>query len=67
MKDLKDFHDNLDRMNAAQSKVNIQNDIDNFAIEFYYWMLLNNTEDNADKFCNYSDKDMLNKFKEQRR
>lgn len=37
MTDLKDFHDNLDRMNAAQSKVNMQNDIDNFAIEFLLW------------------------------
>lgn len=37
MTDLKDFHDNLERMNAVKSKVNMQNDIDNFAIEFLLW------------------------------
>ena len=37
MTNLKDFHENLERMNNAQSKINIQNNIDNFAIQFAEW------------------------------
>lgn len=32
MRDLKDFHNNL------EAKINIQNNIDNFAIEFAEWI-----------------------------
>jgi hypothetical protein len=32
-------------------------------IEFYKWMKENDTEENAEKYFHYSDKDMLNEFK----
>lgn len=31
-------------------------------IEFYRWMLKNDTSENAERFCNYSDEDMLYEF-----
>ena len=66
MKDLKDFHDNLDRMNAAQSKINIQNNIDNFAIQFAEWYhCANNNEYHM--YPGKSIKEQLQIFKEQRR
>lgn len=43
MTDLKDFHDNLDRMNAAQNKVNMQKEKDDYAIEFAYWLIKRQT------------------------
>lgn len=63
MTDLKDFHENLERMNAAQSKVNMQNDIDNFAIAFGFWLFyeIDVTDINKDL------KELLQIFKEQRR
>jgi hypothetical protein len=59
MTDLKDFHDNLERMNNAQSNINIQNNIDNFAIEFANWLLDINEE--------YRLRNLLKIFKEQRK
>lgn len=32
------------------------------SIKFYKWMLENDTQDNADEWCNYSDEDMFNYF-----
>lgn len=43
MTDLKDFHDNLDRMNAAQSKANMQKEKDDYAIEFADWLIKRQT------------------------
>lgn len=76
MTDLKDFHDNLERMNAAQSKINIQNNIDNFAMEFAEWISdYNYLELKGWYFNTYeiemsifkSTKELLQIFKEQRR
>jgi hypothetical protein len=39
---------------------------DDYAIEFYRWMRVNDTQENADKYFHYTDKDMLNAFKEQK-
>jgi hypothetical protein len=76
MTDLKDFHDNLDRMNAAQSKINIQNNIDNFAIQFAEWIsnykycffkgwYLNTYDVEMNNFR--TTKELLQIFKEQRK
>jgi hypothetical protein len=76
MTDLKDFHENLERMNAAQSKVNMQNNIDNFAIEFAEWIsdykflnfkgwYRNSYDIEMDKFK--STMELLQIFKEQRK
>ena len=35
------------------------------AIKFYNWMRENDTQDNADRYCGFSDEDMFNVFKEQ--
>lgn len=75
MTDLKDFHDNLDRMNAVQSKINIQTNIDNFAIEFAEWlsMFTQEFEDgdlrywNKDRWEIKTTKELLQIFKEQRK
>ena len=34
-----------------------------FAIDFYQWMRINDTKENADKYFHFTDKDMLNEFK----
>jgi hypothetical protein len=39
---------------------------DDHAIEFYHWMLNNDTQDNAEKWFHYTDRDMLNTFKEEK-
>ena len=39
---------------------------DDHAIEFYRWMLNNDTQDNAEKWFHYTDRDMLNTFKEEK-
>ena len=73
MKDLKDFHDNLERMN--NSKINIQTNIDNFAIEFAEWlsMFTQEFEDgdlrywNKDRWEIKTTKELLQIFKEQRK
>jgi hypothetical protein len=38
---------------------------DEFAIEFHRWMKVNDTKENSDKYFHYTDKDMLNTFKEE--
>lgn len=38
---------------------------DEFAIDFYNWMRKNDTQENSDKYFHYTDKDMLNAFKEE--
>lgn len=40
----------------------IKND---FAIDFHQWMRVNETKENAEKYFHYTDKDMLNAFKEE--
>jgi len=35
------------------------------AVKFYNWMRENDTQDNADRYCGFSDEDMFNVFKEQ--
>ena len=65
MTDLKDFHENLERMNAAQSKVNIQNNIDKFAMDFGLWLLYWSVIDA--KIIDKDIKELLQIFKEQRR
>jgi hypothetical protein len=37
---------------------------DEFAIDFYNWMKINDTKQNSDKYFHYTDKDMLMTFKE---
>jgi hypothetical protein len=39
---------------------------DNFAIDFHQWMRVNDTKENAEKYFHYTDKDMLNAFKEEK-
>ena len=39
---------------------------DEFAIDFYNWMRKNDTQENSDKYFHYTDKDMLNAFKEEK-
>ena len=57
MSDLKKFHSKL------EAKINIQNDIDNFAIAFGFWLFyeVDLTDYNKDI------KELLQIFKEQRR
>lgn len=43
---------------------NIKNISDEFTIAFHQWMRLNDTQENAEKYFHYTDKDMLNEFKE---
>ena len=38
---------------------------DEFAIDFYNWMRKNDTQENSNKYFHYTDKDMLNAFKEE--
>lgn len=64
MTDLKDFHDNLDRMNAAQSKANMQNNIDSFATEFLNWLKKSGFLTDFIRGLK-SSKELLQKFKEQ--
>jgi hypothetical protein len=66
MTDLKDFHENLERMNNAQSKINIQNNIDNFAIQFAEWYYCANNNEYC-MYPNKSIKEHLQIFKEQRK
>jgi hypothetical protein len=37
--------------------------VDQFAIEFYRWMMENDTMENAEKWFGYSDEDMLQAYK----
>jgi hypothetical protein len=39
--------------------------LDEFLIDFYNWMKQEDTPDNAERWFGYTDKDMLNEFKEQ--
>ena len=57
MKDLKDFHSNL------EAKINIQNNIDNFAIEFAEWVIDTDNKTVGE----FTIKQLLQIFKEQRR
>jgi hypothetical protein len=43
-----------------------QEERDNFAIDFHQWMRVNDTKENAEKYFHYTDKDMLNAFKEEK-
>ena len=38
---------------------------DDYAIAFYNWMRKSDTPENAEKFFHYTDKDILNVFKEE--
>jgi len=49
----------------AQIKINQERE-DNFAIAFHQWMRKNDTQENAEKYFHYTDKDMLNAFKEEK-
>lgn len=50
-------------MTQIDNYVNIAED---FAIKFHKWMRLNDTQENAEKWFHYTDKDMLNAFKEEK-
>ena len=39
---------------------------DEFAIAFHQWMRVNDTQEDAEKYFHYTDKDMLNAFKEEK-
>lgn len=39
---------------------------DEYAIEFHRWMRVNETRKNAEKYFHYTDRDMLNAFKEEK-
>ena len=43
-----------------------QEERDNFAIAFHRWMRVNETRENAEKYFHYTDRDMLNAFKEEK-
>jgi hypothetical protein len=43
-----------------------QEERDNFAIEFYRWIRVNDTVENAEKYFHFTDKDMLNEFKKEK-
>lgn len=43
-----------------------QEERDKFAIDFHRWMRVNDTKENAEKYFHYTDKDMLNAFKEEK-
>ena len=49
----------------VQIKINRERE-DDFAIAFHRWMRMNDTQENADKYFHYTDKDMLNEFKKQK-
>jgi hypothetical protein len=40
-------------------------DAEEFTIDFYNWMRKEDTPENAEKYFGYTDKDMLNVFKEE--
>lgn len=54
------YNENLEAITDYTSIAN------NFAIEFHRWMRVNDTKENADKYFHYTDKDMLNAFKEEK-
>lgn len=39
---------------------------DDYAIEFYNWMQKEDTQENAEKYFGYTDKDMLEQFKKEK-
>lgn len=39
---------------------------DDYAIEFYNWMRKEDTQENAEKYFGYTDKDMLEQFKKEK-
>lgn len=43
-----------------------QVDKDKFAIDFHRWMKKNDTQENADKYFHFTDKDMLEEFKKKK-
>jgi hypothetical protein len=49
------------------SAENCEDIAEEFAIEFHNWMRSNDTQENADKWFHYTDKDMLNAFKEEKK
>lgn len=55
------------RVSFPGELVTTEEDMDNFAIEFHRWMRMNDTKENKDIYFHYTDKDMLNAFKEERR
>lgn len=55
----KGFYINWDKVDK------IEHIADEFAISFYNWMRKNDTQENSDKYFHYTDKDMLNAFKEE--
>ena len=51
------------RVSFPGEVVTTQKNIDDFAISFHQWMRVNDTQENAEKYFHYTDKDMLNEFK----
>ena len=51
---------------TKESVENFEKIADDFAIAFHRWMRMNDTQENADKYFHYTDKDMLNEFKKQK-
>lgn len=50
---------------AEKNTVECEQIVDDFAIDFYNWMLKNYTPENAGTFVGYTDKDMLDVFKKE--
>jgi len=55
------------RVSFPGELVTTQEDVDNFAIAFHQWMRVNDTKENADKYFHFTDKDMLNEFKKEKK
>jgi hypothetical protein len=44
-----------------------QEERDKFAIAFHRWMKINDTQANSEKYFHYTDRDMLNEFKKEKK
>jgi hypothetical protein len=54
--------DNMKEQNAIEC----EKIADDYAIEFYNWMRKEDTQENAEKYFGYTDKDMLEIFKKEK-
>jgi len=55
----------MEKYYHAKKEQELNNDRDDFAIKFANWLRKEDTQENAEKYFHYSDKDMLNVFKEE--
>ena len=55
------------RVSFPGEVVTTQENIDDFAIAFHRWMRMNDTQANSEKYFHFTDKDMLNEFKKEKK